>query len=149
MKLSSSERITALRNSAAAETVNGISILKLFAWEGLIDRHVENISDSDIGPARLKMLRRRQLTEARKRIAVTVLLSMFNEMTCSLVALTIFGVYSYMGNSITVDQAFPALLYISILKSAANPLLAQIRSLSQAKRSLEQLSFFCLPKQRV
>jgi ABC-type multidrug transport system fused ATPase/permease subunit len=146
MKLSSSERLTALRNTAAAETINGISILKLFSWEGLCDRHVENMNDSDIGPARLTMLRRRQATEARNRTVVAVLQSVFNEMTCSLVALTVFGVFSYSGNMLTVDRAFPALLYISILKSAANPLLAQTRSLAQAKRSLEQLSFFCTPK---
>jgi ABC-type multidrug transport system fused ATPase/permease subunit len=135
-----------MRNSAAVETIKGISILKLFSGERLIDRHVENMDDSDIGPARLLMLRRRQVAEARKRIIVAALLSMFNETTCSLVALTIFGVHSYLGNSLTFDQAFPALLYISILKTAVNPILGQIRSLAQAKRSLQQLSFFCTPK---
>jgi ATP-binding cassette subfamily C (CFTR/MRP) protein 1 len=135
-----------MRNGAAAETVAGIPVLKLFAWESLIDRHEENTNESDIGPARLIMLRRRQVAEARKRTIVAVLLSMFNEITCSLVAITVFGVYSYMGKFLRVDQAFPALVYISILKSAVNPLLGQFRSLAQAKRSLEQLSFFCTPK---
>ena len=135
-----------MRNAAAAETVKGASILKLFAGERLVDRHVENMNDSDIGPARLMMLRRRQVAEARKRIIVAAFQSMFNEMTCSLVALTVFGVYSYLGKTLTFDQAFPALLYISILKTAVNPILGQIRALAQAKRSLQQLSFFCTPK---
>lgn len=144
--MSSSERLTAMRNGAAAETVFGMSVLKLFAWERLIDRHTENMNESDIGPARLIMLRLRQVAEFRKRTVVAMLLSTFNEMTCSLVAVTVFGIYSYMGKTLRVDQAFPALMYISILKSAVNPLLGQFRSLAQAKRSLQQLSFFCTPK---
>lgn len=135
-----------MRNAAAAETVKGVTILKLFAGEQLVDKHAENLNDSDIGPARLMMLRRRQVAEGRKRIIVAAFLSMFNEMTCSLVALTVFGVYSYLGKTLTFDQAFPALLYISILKTAVNPILGQIRALAQAKRSLQQLSFFCTPK---
>lgn len=141
-----SERLSALRKTAATETVNGICILKSFAWEGLVDRRVENMDDSDIGPARLAMLRRRQVSDARKRTVAALLLSMFNEMTCSLVAVTVFGVYSYMGNVLSVDRAFPALLYFSILKNAVNPLLPQTRALAEAKRSLQQLSFFCTPK---
>jgi ABC-type multidrug transport system fused ATPase/permease subunit len=146
MKYASSERITSIRNSAAAETVNGFSIIKFFGWEGLVDRRVENMNESDLGPARLIRLRRHQVTAARKKTNVTIFLSMFNEMTCSLVAVAVFGVYSYLGKVLTVDQVFPALLYISIMKTAANPLLGQTRALAQAKRSLQQLSFFCTPK---
>jgi ABC-type multidrug transport system fused ATPase/permease subunit len=135
-----------MRNAAAAETVNGISVLKFFSWEGLINKHVENMSASDLAPARLVFARRQQVAEARKRNIVALVLSMFNEMACSLVAVTMFGVYSYMGKTLTLTQAFPAFLYISIMKTAGNPLLGQTRALAQAKRSLEKLSFFCTPK---
>jgi len=145
-KLAPSDRVAAMRNAAAAETINGMSILKFFAWEGLIDKHVDNLSASDLAPARLALLRRQQVKEARKRSVVAVLLSVLNELACSLVAVTMFGVYSYMGKTLTLTQAFPALLYISIMKTAGNPFLGQARALAQAKRSLEKLSFFCTPK---
>lgn len=140
------ELLSDLRKTAATDMVKGICRFKSFACEGLVDRRVENMDDSDIGLARLTMLRQRQVSQARKRTVVALLLSLFNEMTCSLVAVTVFGVYSYMGNVLTVDRAFPALLYFSILKNAVNPLLGQIRLLANAKRSLQELSFFCTPK---
>ena len=118
-----------LRTSAISETVNGIRVLKYFTWEGLMRQ-------------RIQALRLEEESAMRASNIVSAVASMFMGAAPGLVAVAVLGVFSSLGGELTLENTFPALSVMNIMRFAMNMLPNQVAAFIQAKESLKRLKDF-------
>ncbi|XP_059804131.1 ATP-binding cassette sub-family C member 3 isoform X2 [Hypanus sabinus] len=120
-----------LRIKQMNEILNGIKVLKLYAWEASFEEKILSIREKE-----LKIL---------KKAAYLNALSTFTWTTAPFfVALTSFAVYVYMdeNNVLDAQKAFVSLSLFNILRFPLNMLPQVISSIIQATVSLKRLQNF-------
>ncbi|EDV26556.1 uncharacterized protein TRIADDRAFT_50060 [Trichoplax adhaerens] len=114
-----------------SEILNGIKVLKLYAWEQSFIKRVLNIRDKE-----LQILRRYGF--------------LYSTLECSwsatgfLVGLATFGTYVLTGQELLASRAFVALSLFSILRFAVGVLPLVVISLVQARVSINRLYDFLI-----
>ena len=101
------------RTSAISETVNGIRVLKYFTWEGLMRKRIQEL---------------RQEEESAMRVSniISAVASMFMGAAPGLVTVAVLGVFSFTGGELTLENTFPALSVMNIMRFAMNMLPNQV-----------------------
>jgi ATP-binding cassette subfamily C (CFTR/MRP) protein 1 len=125
------------RTSAIAETVNGIRVLKYFTWENLMRQRVQRLREDEVSAMRLSNI-------------ISAVASMFMGAAPGLVAVAVLGVFSLNGGELTLENVFPSLSVMNIMRFAMFMLPNQVASFIQAKESLNRLrDFLKLPDLQV
>lgn len=117
------------RTSAISETVSGIRVLKYFAWEGLMRRRIEALRDEEVAAMRLSNI-------------INAVASMFMGVAPGLVAVAVLGVFSFRGGQLTLENVFPSLSVMNIMRFAMFMLPNQVASFIQARESMHRLKDF-------
>lgn len=119
------------RNKVINEVLQGIRVIKYFAWERSYEGKVAEVRRVEIDA----------LTKGAKIRAYT---SFFWTASPVFVALATFGVFTWLGHSLTPEIAFPALALINILRFPINALPNVISSVVDSQVSIARLQEYFL-----
>ncbi|PRP77615.1 hypothetical protein PROFUN_00476 [Planoprotostelium fungivorum] len=118
-----------MRTKGMNEILNGIRIIKFFAWEDSFIQRIANIRQAEVNIMMKGLLVR----------AVAIFLWMASPLLVSTVT---FAVYTLLGNDLSAEVAFSALALFNILRFPMNMLPNIITSLIEAKVSTDRLIKF-------
>jgi ATP-binding cassette subfamily C (CFTR/MRP) protein 1 len=119
------------RNKVINEVLQGIRVIKYFAWERSFEEKVAEVRQTEI-----------DALQAGARIrAWTAFLWTASPV---IVSLATFGVFTFLGHDLTPEIAFPALALINILRFPINALPNVISSIVDSQVSIARLQTYFL-----
>ncbi|KAI0981127.1 hypothetical protein GJ496_010450 [Pomphorhynchus laevis] len=113
------------------EILNGIKVIKLYAWETLF---IDKVSET----------RKKELVLLRKTAWLNAIVSLIWTITPFLVSVVTFGVYIMVssGNILTADKAFVSLTLFALLRFPLFMLATVLTNFVQAKVSIQRIENF-------
>lgn len=119
------------RNKLINEVLQGIRVIKYFAWERSFEGKVADARKVEIDAVR----------DSAKIRASTIFLWTASPV---IVSVATFGVFTFLGHDLTPEIAFPALALINILRFPINALPNVISSIIDSQVSIERLQAYFL-----
>ncbi|MES1916352.1 MAG: hypothetical protein MHM6MM_008178 [Cercozoa sp. M6MM] len=120
------------------ETLSAMRVLKMYAWELQFGRRIADVRDEE-------------LVQLRKYVFLKVVSSLFWTITPTVVSLTAFSAYTWLGNELTAAKAFTALALFNIIRFPLSILPMVLGQLVEAGVSMRRLATFLaspeLPRQ--
>eukprot|EP01113_Clastostelium_recurvatum_P045650 TRINITY_DN786_c0_g1_i1.p1 TRINITY_DN786_c0_g1~~TRINITY_DN786_c0_g1_i1.p1 ORF type:complete len:1526 (-),score=434.15 TRINITY_DN786_c0_g1_i1:5921-10498(-) len=119
------------RLKSTSELLNGIRVMKFFAWE-----------DNFLG--KIDRIRDHELATLRRSVFLRAFTTFIWSTTPIFVAVLVFATFVLTGGVLTPDKAFPALALFNILRFPLNMLPNVISSLIESRVSLNRVQNFLL-----
>eukprot|EP01117_Protostelium_nocturnum_P005317 TRINITY_DN1935_c0_g2_i1.p1 TRINITY_DN1935_c0_g2~~TRINITY_DN1935_c0_g2_i1.p1 ORF type:complete len:1401 (-),score=492.82 TRINITY_DN1935_c0_g2_i1:3171-7373(-) len=123
------------RIESTNEILNGIRIIKLFAWE-----------DSYIG--KVKVSRDGELEQKRRFVNFLGLSAVMWIGSPIIVSFVTFGVYSLLGNELSAEKAFSSLALLALLRNPIGSIPGVISNLLETRLSVNRITKFLISEEK-
>ena len=124
------------RIKCAAEVVNGIKTIKLYAWE---DPYEERVLE----------LRKREMRRIKSFVFASIANMFMFSANPVIVAVIVFSVYTYVGGQVSADIAFPTLALLNQLRFPLLMVPRQLVNIVQCRVALKRIKSFMIAEEVV